>query len=103
VALGQLFERRPLESDCDLYARRAQLDCGPFQQARARILCPVDAMAEAHDPLAAVEPLLDPTLGVTRLCDLVEHRNDVRGRPAMQRPRERADRRGQRRPAVGPG
>ena len=58
-------------------------------------------MAEAHDPLAALERLLHPALGVAHLGDLLEHRLDVRRRAAVQRAGERADGGGERGAAVG--
>jgi hypothetical protein len=38
-------------------------------------------VAEAHQPVAAVERVLDPPLGVARPLDLVEHLEHARGRP----------------------
>ena len=51
----QLGERRLLERLGDLDARRAELARGAAQHAGARVLGAVDAVAEAHQPLAAVE------------------------------------------------
>ena len=58
----------------------------------ARVLGAVDAVAEAHQPLAAVEHVLDPALGVAGALDVVEHLQHARRRAAVQRARERADR-----------
>ena len=44
------------------------------QHAGPRVLGAVDAVAEAHQALAAVEQLLDLALGVALLLDAVEHR-----------------------------
>ena len=46
---------------------------GAAQHAGARVLGAVDAVAEAHQPVAAVERVLDPALGVAHALDLVEH------------------------------
>ena len=51
--------------------------------------------------LPLVERVLDPALGVAHRRDLLQHREDVRGRAAVQRARERPDRRRERGPAVG--
>ena len=49
-----------LERLGDLVARRAELACRAPQHAGARVLGAVDAVAEAHQALAAVERVLDP-------------------------------------------
>ena len=92
-----------LERLGDLDARRAELVRGAAEDARPRILGAVDAMAEAHDPLAAVEQVADVGVGVAARLDLVEHLQHARRSAAVQRPGERADRRGERRGAVGAG
>ena len=46
--------------------------------------------------------VLDPLLGIAHRRDLLEHRLHVRRRAAVERPGERADRRRERRTAVGP-
>ena len=51
----ELGERGLLERLGDLDARRAELARGAAQHPRARVLGAVDAVAEAHQPLAAVE------------------------------------------------
>ena len=76
---------------------------GPAQDAGARVLGAVDAVAEAHQPLAAVQRVLDPLVGVAELLDLVEHLQHARRRAAVQRAAERADRARQRRGDVGAG
>ena len=60
LARVQLGERGLLERFGDLDARRAELARGAAQHAGARVLGAVDAVAEAHQPLAAVERVLDP-------------------------------------------
>jgi len=92
-----------LERLGDLVARGTDLLRRPPQHRRTRILGAVDAVAEPHQPLAGVERLLDPALRVTRGLDLVEHLQHARGRAAVQRARERADRAAQRGGDVGTG
>ncbi len=60
----QLGERRLLERLGHLVAARAELLGSPAQHPGPRVLGAVDAVAEAHQPLAAVEGFLDPALGV---------------------------------------
>jgi hypothetical protein len=43
-------------------------------------------VAEAHDPVAARERVLDVLLRVAASRDLVDHRDHVRGRAAVERP-----------------
>ena len=57
LARVQLGERDPLELLGDLEPRRAELHRRAAEQPRARILGAVDAVAEAHQPLAAVEQI----------------------------------------------
>ena len=76
---------------------------GPAQHPRARVFGAVDAVAEAHQAVAAVERVRDPALGVAGRFDFVEHLQHARGRAAVQRARERAHRGGQRRGDVGAG
>src|SRR4051794_20934885 len=73
LARLQLGERGLLERLGDLVALGPDLLGGPAQHAGARVLGAVDAVAEAHEPLAAVERVLDPAIGVAELLDLVEH------------------------------
>ena len=83
----ELRERSLLERFGDFKARRAKFcACAP-QHPRAGVFGAVDAMAEAHQPLTAVERLADPPLGVARLFDFIEHLQHARGRPAVQRAR----------------
>jgi sRNA-binding protein len=60
-------------------------------------------VAEAHEPVAAVQRVLDPLLGVAGLLDAVEHLEHARRRAAVQRARQRADRARQRGGDVGAG
>ena len=100
---AQRRERRLLELFRDVVPRRAELLRRPAQQPGARILGAVDAVAEAHQPLAAVEQVVDVAVDVAGLCGGVEHRQHPCGRAAVERPGERADCRGERRRAVGAG
>ncbi len=85
LARVELGQGRLLERLRHLHARRADLLRGSAQHAGARILRAVDPVAEAHQPLAAVEPVLHPGLGVAVLGHGVEHRQHARGRAAVQR------------------
>ena len=91
MALLERLQRDLLELLGDLELWRAELLGGALEDPRARILGAVDAVAEAHDPLARLKRLAHPALGVAELLGLVEHRLDVRGRPAVQRAGEGAD------------
>ena len=104
VPLLQRLERDLLELLGHLDVRRAELLRRPLQDPRARVLGAVDAVAEAHDPLAAARAASRRTAPASpSRRDLVEHRHHVRGRAAVQRPGERADGRRERGPAVGAG
>ena len=70
-------------------ARRAELARRAPQHAGPRVLGAVHAVPEAHEPLAAVQRVLDPPVGVAERLDLVEHLQHARGRTAVQGP-ERA-------------
>ena len=56
-----------------LHPGRVDLVRGAAQHPGARVLGAVDAVAEAHQPLAAVQHVLDVLLGVARLGHVVEH------------------------------
>ena len=78
---------------------RAQLLGGAAQHAGARVLGPVDPVAEAHQPLAAVEHALDVALrvaGCARPPSIMCSTRD--GRAAVQRAGQRADARRRCRP-----
>ena len=60
-------------------------------------------MAKAHQPLVAVEDALDHALRITRVLHRLDHRQHPGRGAAMQRPRHRADRTGQRRGDVRAG
>ena len=66
LARLQLGDGGPLELLGDLEARRAEVHRSPPQQPRARVLGAVDAVAEAHQALAAVEQILDETARSSR-------------------------------------
>ena len=99
----QLGERGALELLGDLEPRRAEIHRRAPQQARSRILGPVDPVAEAHQPVAGVEQVLDVVLDRVGGRGAVEHRQHARRGAAVERPREGADRRRERRAAVGAG
>src|SRR5262245_46739993 len=82
--LGDRLVRHLLELLGDRDPRRAELLRHALEHARARILGAVDAMTEAHDPLAAGKRVRDPLLRVARLGDGVEHRQHARRRAAVQ-------------------
>jgi hypothetical protein len=103
LACLQLGERGLLQGFRHLNARRAQLARGAAQDAGARVLGAVDAMPEPHQPLAAVQRVLDPALGVARALHPVKHLQHARRRAAVQRTGQRPDRRAQRRRDVGAG
>ena len=69
----QLLEGRLLERLRHVHARRLELMRRAPQDSSARILGPVHAVSEAHDPLATVEQVADVLIDVVRLSDLVEH------------------------------
>ena len=73
TALAQLGERGLLERLGDLVARSVELLRRTAKHAGARVLGAVDAVAEAHQPLAGVEQLLDVGGGVAGLLDLFDH------------------------------
>ena len=60
LACLELRQRRPLELLGDLEARRGELATGAAQDPGARIFGPVDAVAEPHQPLPAVERVWHP-------------------------------------------
>ena len=66
-----------LERFRHLKARRAQFLAGAAQHARARVFRAVDAVAEAHQPVAAVEGVVYPALGIAEFFDLLEHLQDA--------------------------
>ncbi len=86
----QLGQRGLLELLGRLQARGVDLLGGATQHSRAGVLGPVDAVAEAHQPLAAVEQVLHVALGVALALDAVEHVQHPRGRAAVQRAAQRA-------------
>ncbi len=86
LACLQLGERCLLERLGDLDAVGAELLGGAAQHARPRVLGAVDAVAEAHEALAAVEGILDPLVGVTGSLDLVEHLQHAEGAPPWSGP-----------------
>ena len=100
----ELARARLLERLRDLDARRAELLRRPPEHARARVLGAVDAVAEAHQALAAVEQLLDVALGVAAAAATSSSIGSTRaGAPPCSGPGERADGRRERGRAVGAG
>ena len=67
----------------------------------ARIANLVDPMAEAHEPLAALDLAAQHGLGARRVADLEHHVERRARRAAVQRPLERADRAGHGRDEIG--
>ena len=92
VALGQLGDRGLLELEGDLVARGAEPLAGVAQDRGARVVRPVDAVPEAHQPFLAVERLAHVAAGVAHPLDALDHRLGAAGGPAVQRPRQGADR-----------
>jgi hypothetical protein len=103
MASGELLQRGLFERLGDLDARRLELARRPAQDAGARILGAVDAMPEAHDALTPVEEVADVLRDVVGVRHLVEHLENARRGPAMERARESADGRRHRRRAVRAG
>ena len=103
LARPQLGERGLLELLGDVEAGRADLARRAAQHPGARVLGAVDAVAEAHQPVARVERALDPAFRVPLGLDLVEHGQHARGGAAVQRPGQRAHPGGERGGDVGAG
>src|SRR5919109_589136 len=99
----QLGESRFFEPLRDLDLRRTELPRRALEDARARILSAVDAMAEAHDPPLCIECVAHPPFGIAHRLDLVEHWLDVGRGAAVKRPRQRTHRGRERRTAVRSG
>src|SRR5207253_1439595 len=87
LALGPALRQRVGH----LVAIRAELLGSSLEQRRARVVAAVDAVPEAHQPLATVEEVLDVLRGVAELLRSFEHRQDPCRRAAVERARERAD------------
>ena len=64
---------------------------GACQDVGARIANPVDAVAESHDALAAIQLRANDRLGAVRRADFEHHVERGTGRAAVQRTFERAD------------
>ena len=103
LARLELGQRGLLELLGRLEAGRVDLLGGAAQHPRPRVLGAVDAVAEAHQALTAVEQVLDVALGVALALDAVEHVQHPRGRAAVQRAAQRAHRAAQRRGHVRAG
>ena len=76
---------------------------GGGQHVGPRIAHLVDAVAEAHQLLAAGDLVAQHRLGPRRLADLEHHVEGRTGRAAVERALERAERADHRRDQVGPG
>jgi predicted amidohydrolase YtcJ len=74
-----------------------------LQRVGARVAHPIDAVAETHQPIAAVERRLEPGAGVLRLADGVQHLDHRAGRAAVQRTLQGADPGQHRRGQAGAG
>ena len=103
AALLELGQRGLLQRLGDLVARRVELLGGTAQHPGARVLGAVDAVAEAHQPLALVEQALDVRRGVAALLHVADHPEHPRRRTAVQRAAHRADGAGERGGDVGTG
>jgi len=90
--LAKLGECCLLECFGDLEARRGQLARRASEHTCTGVLGTVDAVSEAHQPLAVVEQLLDVGGGVVAALDLLDHAEYAGGSAAVQRPGHRADR-----------
>ncbi len=73
------------------------------QGGGARVVGPVDAVAEAHDPAVVGDRLAGPGLGVVDRADLVELADDLRRGAPVERALECADRAADRRGEVRAG
>src|SRR5215210_7166426 len=89
LSLAQLGQCGLFECLGDLETRRSELLRRPLQDARARVLGPVNAMAEAHDLPVAVEDLFDVGLRVPRAGYLVQHRQHAGRSAAVERAAQR--------------
>src|SRR3954465_2920406 len=89
-ALSKDLQRRAFELLSDFVARGAESPSGPSQYAGAWVLCSVDAVAEAHQPLSGVQHVAYVALGVPAALDFFEHVQHTRRRTAVQRSRHRA-------------
>ena len=103
MARGQLLESGLLQRLGDLDARRLELARGSPQDTCPRVLGAVDAVAEAHDALAAVEQIAHVLGDVIGVRHLVEHLEDAGRGAAVERAGESADGRGHRGRAVRAG
>src|SRR4051812_30690266 len=99
----EFLEGRLLERLGRLVAGGAQFAGGPPQDAGARVLGPVDPVAEAHQALAAVEDTPDISGGVAGPLDLLQHPEYPGRGAAVQRAGQRADTRGDAGRHVGAG
>ena len=104
VELGEHAEGDVLDRDRELQPVRLVLHRlgDPSERLRARVVGPVDPVAEAHQPLAAGDRVADPLLGVLRRADPVDLLDDLRWGAAVERALHRADRAGHRGRDVAP-
>src|SRR4051794_5572945 len=103
LAGGELGQRGGLDGLGHLQPAGPQLARRAVQHTRARVLGAVDAVAESHQPLAAIQHRLDVALGGAGRLDLLEHLQHPAGRAAVQGAGERADGGRQRGGHVGAG
>ena len=67
------------------------------ENRRPRVHGSIDPMAKSHHPLAGIEKAIHVVFRLRRRADLLEHRHHPFVGTTMKRPRERADRSGDRR------
>ena len=91
LQLGQHVDGRALDGLGELHQRAPQPLGDRAQQHRTRVVRLVDAVAEAHDALAALDGPADVGLGPVGRADGVEHVERPAGGPAVQRARQRPD------------
>ena len=103
MTLCELGERRLLELLRHLEPRRADLPGRAPEYPGAGVLGPVDAVAEPHQPVAAVEHALDVGGRVPGPVHVLEHVEDARGGATVEGARQRPDGRRERRRDVRAG
>jgi hypothetical protein len=89
--LGQGADHGGLDRERGLGPLAAELLRDPAQQDRPRVVGGVDAVAEAHDPIARRHRVAHPPLGIAGPVDLVQHVERPARCAAVQRSRQRPD------------
>ncbi len=91
LQLGQHVDRRALDGLRELDQRATEALGDRAQEHRARVVGLVDAVAEAHDALAALDGGADVGVGALGCADGVQHVEGAAGGPAVEWSRQRAD------------